>query len=191
MHKYLALLRGINVGGNNIIKMTDLKTAFEEMGFSDVVTFIQSGNVIFSSENKDLNHLTQTIEKQLSKKFNYHSVVVVISSQQLNEVIKDAPPGFGTQNDKYRYDVIFLKPPLTSKEAIKQIKLREGIDQASTGKHALYFARTMENITKSYVSKIVALPIYKSMTIRNWNSTSKLLALMEAVTRNEKREAGI
>jgi uncharacterized protein (DUF1697 family) len=179
MHKYLALLRGINVGGNNIIKMADLKLAFEEMGFSDVSTFIQSGNVIFSSNSTDLNKLTETIEKDLSKKFNYHSVVVVISGQQVKEVVKDAPSGFGTQNDKYRYDVIFLKPPLTSKEAIKQIKLRDGIDQASTGKHALYFARTMENITKSYVSKIVLLPIYKSMTIRNWNTTSKLFSLME------------
>jgi uncharacterized protein (DUF1697 family) len=68
MHKYLALLRGINVGGNNIIKMADLKLAFEEMGFSDVSTFIQSGNVIFSSNSTDLNKLTETIEKDLSKK---------------------------------------------------------------------------------------------------------------------------
>ena len=77
--QYLALLRGINVGGNNIIKMADLKACFESLGLTDVVTYIQSGNVIFKSAEKDKAKLTKMIEAGLSKRFNYEARLVVIS----------------------------------------------------------------------------------------------------------------
>lgn len=92
---YSALLRGINVGGNNSIKMVELKTCFESMGFSDVVTYIQSGNVIFKTSNRSLDELTDDIEIALSKKFNAKIRVVVVSSEQLKEAVKGAPRGFG------------------------------------------------------------------------------------------------
>jgi uncharacterized protein (DUF1697 family) len=180
MHRYVALLRGINVGGNNIIKMVDLKACFEKMGFSDVSTFIQSGNVIFRSPETNLTKLTEKVEKTLSKQFSYQSTVVVVSDLELKAAVKKAPKGFGEEPKKYRYDVIFLKAPLSGKEAIKEIKVREGVDEVAAGKNVLYFWRTEENITKSYVSKIILLPIYKQMTIRNWNTTSKLFNLIVA-----------
>ncbi len=180
---YIALLRGINVGGNNIIKMVALKACFEEIGFTDVRTYIQSGNVIFTSTEKSTEKLTKKIEKQLSKTFNYKSVVVVISEKQLKEVIEQAPKGFGQKKDEYRYDVIFIKPPLSASDAFKQtiegIKPKEGIDEGFSGKHALYFSRPIAKATQSRLSKIVALPIYQSMTIRNWNTTTKLCGIME------------
>lgn len=179
MHQYVGLLRGINVGGNNIIKMADLKACFEKMGFSEVSTYIQSGNVIFSSDETDLKKLTEKIEKTLSKQFNYQSTVVVVSHQELKDAVKKAPKGFGVEPTNYRYDVIFLKAPLSGKEAIKEIKVREGVDEVAAGKNVLYFPRTIENITKSYLSKIILLPIYKQITIRNWNTTSKLVSLIE------------
>lgn len=177
--KYLALLRGINVGGNNIIKMVDLKKCFESMGFTDVVTYIQSGNVIFSSEEKSQAKLITTIEECLSKKFNYKSKIVLVTDKQLEKVVKKAPKGFGTEPDTYRYDVIFIKEPLKPAAALKEIRLREGVDTAFAGEVVLYFARTIDQITKSYISKIVGTPNYKNMTIRNWNTTSKLLVLMQ------------
>lgn len=114
--RFLALLRGINVGGNNIIKMTDLKTCFEEMGFTNVVTYIQSGNVLFDSQGNKQIQLTEQIEKTLSACFNYTSKVVLVSQQNLIQLVNNAPEGFGVHPDEYRYDVIFLKPPLTSEE---------------------------------------------------------------------------
>jgi uncharacterized protein (DUF1697 family) len=111
--QYLALLRGINVGGKNIIKMADLKASFESMGFSEVQTYIQSGNVLFWSADKDKLKLAKQIEKNLSKRFNYSSLVVVVSHQELQKIVKSAPKGFGSEPDKYRYDVVFLKEPLT------------------------------------------------------------------------------
>jgi uncharacterized protein (DUF1697 family) len=169
MNQYLVLLRGINVGGKNIIKMVDLKASFEEMGFSNVVTYIQSGNVLVQSDDKDKPALMTKIEKGLSKRFNFAAKVVVSSQKELTAIVKSAPEGFGKDDEKFRYDVIFLKEPLTPKEAMESVKVREGVDAAHAGKRA----------SQSYLTKIIGMPVYQNMTIRNWNTTTKLLALME------------
>lgn len=177
--QYLALLRGINVGGKNIIKMVDLKTCFESMSFSNVVTYIQSGNVLFQSDEKDKNKLTGKIEKGLSKQFKYDARLVTISHKDLKDIVNEAPRGFGKDAETYRYDVIFLKEPLTSKEAMKSVSVKEGVDSAHAGKQALYFSRLIAKASSSHLTRIIGLPVYQNMTIRNWNTTTKLLALME------------
>jgi len=177
--QYLALLRGINVGGKNIIKMSDLKACFEELGFSNVLTYIQSGNVLFQSSEKDKTALTKKIEKGLSKKFDYVPQLVTITHKELDKIVHDAPKGFGKDLQKYRCDVIFLKEPLIVKEAMKNVRLRDGVDNAYAGKTVLYFSRLTSRASQSYLSKIIVLPMYQNMTIRNWNTTTKLLALME------------
>jgi uncharacterized protein (DUF1697 family) len=177
--QYLALLRGINVGGNNIIKMVDLKACFENMGFSDVLTYIQSGNVLFKSAEKDKAKLTAKIEAGLSERFSYKARLVVISYKQLKQAVDESPKGFGKDPDEYRYDVIFLKEPITPKEAMKSVSTKEGVDNAYSGKDVLYFSRLIARATQSHLTKIIALPVYQNMTIRNWNTTTKLLALME------------
>lgn len=177
--QYLVLLRGINVGGKNIIKMVDLKACFESMGFSNVITYIQSGNVLFQSDEKDKKILTDKIEKGLSKTFKYEAKLVIISHKELKEIINEAPRGFGKEPDTFRYDVIFLKEPLTSKEAMKSVSIKEGVDSAHAGNEALYFSRLIAKASSSHLAKIVGLPVYQNMTIRNWNTTTKLLALME------------
>lgn len=179
MNQYLVLLRGINVGGKNIIKMADLKASFEEMGFSNVVTYIQSGNVVFQSDDKDKTALTTRIEKGLSKRFNINAKVVVISQKELAGIVKSAPEGFGKEEKKFRYDIIFLMEPLTPKEAMKSVSVREGVDTAHAGKQALYFSRLISRASQSYLTKTIGMPVYQNMTIRNWNTTTKLLALME------------
>lgn len=177
--QYLALLRGINVGGKNIIKMADLKACFESLGFSDVVTYIQSGNVLFKSTDRDKAKLTNRIEKELSKRFDYPSRLVTVTHEELKKTVHSAPRGFGGEPDKFRYDVIFLKEPLTPKEAMKSVSTKEGVDEAYAGERVLYFSRLISRAAQSRLTRIILLPIYQSMTIRNWNTTTKLLALME------------
>ena len=178
-YQYLALLRGINVGGNNIIKMTDLKACFENKGFADVRTYIQSGNVLFKSTEKDKLKLTHKIEKALSERFSYESRLVIVAYKELKRVVDEAPKGFGKDLDKYRCDVIFLKEPLTARDAMKNVSTKDGVDNAYMGKYVLYFSRLTSKATQSHLTKIIALPMYQNMTIRNWNTTTKLLALME------------
>jgi uncharacterized protein (DUF1697 family) len=91
--RYVCLLRGINVGGNNIIKMVDLKNCFEKNGYVDVRTYIQSGNVIFSASVKE-DILISKIEELLFQTFNLKIVVVVISVIHLQSIVKNAPYGF-------------------------------------------------------------------------------------------------
>ena len=184
---YLVFLRGINVGGKNTIKMAELKACFEKMGFADVATYIQSGNVLFRVSGKHQNTLTGEIEKALSKRFSYESCVVVVSQTELEKIVKHAFKGFGRDSDKYRYDVVFLKKPLTAREAIKNVCTREGVDKAHAGKGVLYFSRLIKRATQSYLRKIIQLPIYQQMTIRNWNTTTKLLALMQRREQKEKQ----
>jgi len=177
--QYLALLRGINVGGNNIIKMADLKACFENMGFAEIVTFIQSGNILFKAAERDKAKLVKKIEGVLSERFSYKSRLVVVTYKELKKVVETAPKGFGKDLDKYRYDVIFLKEPLTSKEAMKNVRIKEGVDNAYAGRYVLYFSRLTSKASQSHLPKIIALPMYQNMTIRNWNTTTKLFTLME------------
>ena len=159
--------------------MADLKASFEEMGFSNVLTYIQSGNVVFQSDDKDKAVLTDKIEKGLSKRFNFLARVVVVSHKELAAIVRAAPDGFGNDEKKFRDDVIFLKEPLTPKEAMKAVSTREGVDTAHAGKQALYFSRLISRAAQSHLTKIIGSPVYQNMTIRNWNTTTKLLALME------------
>lgn len=175
--RYITLLRGINVGGNNIIKMTDLKVCFEEMGCTNVVTYIQSGNVVFDSEENELQELSRRIENRLSERFSYQSKIVLITQQKLSEVIVEAPAGFGTKPDEYRYDVIFLREPLTATEALSVIKTKEGVDEVTPGNDVLYFSRLSSKSSQSQMTKMIGTATYREMTIRNWNTTTKLVGL--------------
>ncbi len=178
--RYVALLRGINVGGNNIIKMSDLKACLEAAGFDEVTTYIQSGNVIFSSKLGDKAQAAKKLEKCLLDRFDYALPVVLLSGDELGRVIAEAPAEFGTQPDKYRYDVLFVKDPLTTDEALKEVTTKDGVDTADSGEHALYFRRLISKATQSQLAKLVQRKVYKSITIRNWNTTLKLSQLVLA-----------
>jgi uncharacterized protein (DUF1697 family) len=179
MKLYVALLRGINVGGKNIIKMTELAACFEALGFFDVRTYIQSGNVIFRANEPDRPGLAFMLEESLSKTFSYQSRLVIRSDDELEEIVAYAPKGFGSNPAAYRYDVIFLKEPLSSSEVMNRIAINDGVDQAFAGNGVLYFSRLIEKASQSHLTRIISLPIYQSMTIRNWNTTTKLLNLMQ------------
>jgi uncharacterized protein (DUF1697 family) len=176
---YLALLRGINVGGNNIIKMDDLRHAFESMGFFEVKTYIQSGNVIFGSSETNQAKLTEIIEAKLSEMFLCSMSVVILTEEELKLIINQAPKGFGEMKEQYRYDVWFLKPQLISEEVRKQVRLREGVDQITTGKNVIYASRLINEASKSLLIKINQSSLYQNMTVRNWNTTKKLSELIK------------
>lgn len=176
---YLALLRGINVGGKNIIKMADLRSCFETEGFRDVVTYIQSGNVIFRTPSTGLRILTKRIEGMLATSFDYEASVVMRSRKQMRTVVSDAPAGFGERPETYRYDVIFLKAPLTATAAMEGVPARPGVDESWAGKSVLYFSRRIDQASRSYLSRLASMPVYQRVTVRNWNTTTRLHELME------------
>ena len=117
MARYVALLRGINVGGNNMIKMADLKACFEDGGFTDVATYIQSGNVLFDGGRRRERDPGRGRADLRSSFSHYDASVVIRSKRQMTATVAEAPKGFGADRDAYRYDAIFLKPPLTTAQA--------------------------------------------------------------------------
>jgi uncharacterized protein (DUF1697 family) len=175
----VALLRGINVGGNNLISMAELRRCFEEAGFENVSTYIQSGNVLFQTSARNAERLALKIESALTERFGYTALVVLVSQEKLAAVIEGAPGEFGSDPGKYRYDVIFLRPPVRAPEVLPSLKLKEGVDEAFANDHAMYCTRLISKASQSHFPKLISHPAYKSMTIRNWNTTSKLRKLMD------------
>jgi uncharacterized protein (DUF1697 family) len=176
--RYVALLRGINVGGRNKVPMADLRRTFEDGGYGAVRTYIQSGNVLFESAAARRS-LEDDIERLLEARFKTPLVVVVRSRDQYRDVVGHAPNGFGEEPDTYHSDVIFLRAPLTAKQAMQVVSLRDGVDQVWPGRGVLYFARVSAARSKSRLSTIVGTPEYQRMTIRSWTTTTKLLALLD------------
>ena len=177
--RYVALLRGINVGGRNPIAMADLRAAFEAHGCGSVSTYIQSGNVLFRSARPQKG-LEDDVEAVLERHLGYPVVVVVRSHRELRKVVDNAPDGFGAAPARYHSDAIFLKAPLTSTQVMRTIRPREGVDEAWPGTGVVYFARLSARRAESRMSRIAGTPEYQRMTIRSWATTTKLLAMLDA-----------
>ena len=177
--RYVALLRGINVGGKNPVPMHDLRGALEDAGYGAVATYIQSGNVLFETDAPRAT-LEDDLEAVVEHRFGISSMVVVRSHAQLKRVVEQAPDGFGASPDTYHSDVVFLKPPLTSRQAMRVVETRDGVDQAWPGRGVLYFARLSERRTQTRMGRMMSTPEYKQMTIRSWATTTRLLSMLDA-----------
>ena len=176
--RYVAMLRGINVGGRNNVAMADLREAFDADGYEAVSTYIQSGNVLFQSD-ASRRSLEDDIEAMLERPFGVPLVTVVRSHAQLRNVVERAPDGFGSMPDTHHSDVIFLKAALSAQQAMRVVELRHGVDQAWPGTGVLYFERVIERRAQSRMSRIVSTQEYKRMTIRSWKTTTALLSLLD------------
>jgi uncharacterized protein (DUF1697 family) len=176
---YVALLRGINVGGRNPVKMGALVSSFEAMGFESVATYIQSGNVVFRSATRAHANVARQIEEMLSRSFGFPASIVMRSLGQMRAVVENAPKGFGADPVAFRYDVIFLKEPLRAESVLPAVPTRPGVDTLVAGRGVLYATRLVSRASESRLTKVVSLPIYRSMTIRNWNTTTTLLRMMD------------
>ncbi len=178
MGRSVALLRGINVGGKNKVPMAALRSAFEGSGFEAVETYIQSGNVVFESD-RPRDVLEGDVEALMADDFEIPVVVAVRSHQQMRNVVTKAPEGFGRSPDTFHSDVVFLKAPLTPTQAMGALDRRDGVDEAWPGSGVVYFQRLSAERTRSRMSRITGRPEYANMTIRNWNTTTKLLAMLD------------
>lgn len=175
---FVALLRGINVGGRNKIAMAELREAFESEGYGSVSTYIQSGNVVFEADG-DRGRLERDVESLIWRRFELELVVVARSLDDLRRIVGEAPDGFGSAPDVHHYDVMFLKAPLTAARAIEVLQTREGVDEAWPGEEVVYFSRLSARRAQSRMSRVTGTDEYALMTIRNWNTTTRLFSLLE------------
>lgn len=176
---YVALLRGINVGGHSLIKMADLKTCLAEAGFENVSTYIQSGNVFFSSNEKDEHKLAVAIEKIIEKTFELPVRVVVISQKRIDGIIAKVPKHWG-DDAEWRYYALFLLPPYDMKRAMSEFgEPKPDIEMLDAGDGILYQATDMRHYGKTTASRLAGKPLYKQVTIRNYNTLRKIKLLLD------------
>jgi len=174
---YVALLRGINVGGNAVVSMKDLKTCFERLGLQDVRTYINSGNIIFNDSRSDMPRLTRVIESGIKAHCKMDIRVVIKSQKDLAAICRKMPRDWVT--DKVmRTDVMFLWDEVDTPEMIAAIPVNPQVDRLLHVKGALIWNITREDYGKSKVPKMLGSRFYKNMTARNANTTRKLLELM-------------
>ena len=176
---WVALLRGINVGGNNIINMRALAETFTRLGFESVKTYIASGNVLFHSSARDARALEKKLEKAIQRAHGCAIKVVVRSREELAALVDDLPRGWKKPDAKKRYYVIFLRHDIDSENVLERVDAKAGIEEIDYRPGTLLWSATIADLGRSSVSKLMASPLYKDITIRNLNTTLKLRALAD------------
>ncbi|HWL49128.1 MAG TPA: DUF1697 domain-containing protein [Acidimicrobiia bacterium] len=180
MTRFAVLARGLNVGGKNKVPMSELRTILQDMGYTSVSTYIASGNVTVESAESPAQ-ITTRIETALIDNFEIDDEtikVLVLSCEQLQSVVENKPEHFGDEPDTYHSDAIFLIGGDVA-DAMEVFSPRDGVDQIWPGDGVIYSQRLSAQRTKSRLNKAMSSPLYKSMTIRSWNTTIKLLEMMK------------
>jgi uncharacterized protein (DUF1697 family) len=175
--KYVAFLRGVNVGGNNLMSMAALQRCLDQAGLASVRTVIQSGNVIFESAEKSAA-LTQRIEREVAKTLGIGSRIVLLSNAQLKTVVAEAPAAW-KRSTELRRNIAFLRPPVTANQALKEVESKPGVDSVKAGKGVVYMATALSGLQKSGLRKLIGTKVYREMTVRTYGTCQKILALME------------
>ncbi|MGH3000120.1 MAG: DUF1697 domain-containing protein [Gaiellaceae bacterium] len=174
--RYVALLRGINVGGNAIIKMADLKACVGELGHDAVRTYIASGNVLFESPERRAVKLDAALEHAIERTFGLSVRVVVRSRSEIEKIAAHIPAEW-IGDDDLRVTVGYVLRGADARVIAKGLKPKAGIDQLVTAPGALVWAIRRDAITRTGL-KLVGTPAYKQMTLRNVRTALKLAELV-------------
>jgi len=173
--RFLSLLRGINVSGHKIIKMTALKALYEELGFSEVVTYIQSGNVVFTSQKKTPAILKGLIESKIQIVFGFSVEVLVLTKADLEKVIENDPFSCDTITSRY---VTFLSSPLLVINDKDVEKMKDVSEKLHVTPTVIYlccpngYGKT--KLSNTYFEKKLLL----ACTTRNWKTVLALAGLL-------------
>ena len=175
--KYIALLRGINVGGNNKISMKELKKAFEESGFQAVSTYINSGNIVFSAEDAEIELLKRKSESLIFDKFGLNISAMIISADEVCEALKNAPDWWGVDKES-KHNAIFVISPITVEEVYLEVgELKPQYEKVSHFNRIIFWSAPIKSFSRTRWSKVVGSSVYNSVTIRNANTVKTLAKL--------------
>lgn len=176
--KYIALLRGINVGGNNTVSMAKLKKEFESLGFTDVITYINSGNIVFSAQPQAHIKMVTMIETMLHKKCGFEIRVVIRDAQSIMKLVKAIPAAW--KNDATeKTDVLFLWDEFDNKKSLALLPINPDVDTLKYISGAIVWHLNKKHYAKSGMHKFIGTKVYKHMTARNINTVRKLAELMK------------
>lgn len=178
MTRYVALLRGVNVGGNNKVPMAELKAVFEQAGMRDVRTYINSGNVMFGADESDKSALTAALRDAILTHFDFEVGLLLLTRDELSAIVGALQDDW-VNDGAMRCDVMFLWPAVDSPAALEEIPHDPAIEDVLYTPGAIIWRVDRTNVRKSRVPKIIGSPLYKQLTGRNCNTARKLLELLE------------
>lgn len=181
---YTALLRGINVGGNNKEDMKILKKSFEQAGMKNVVTYINSGNIIFSTTGRSKNDIAQILEKAIVDTFDLQIKVLVLHLEDIQKIISVLPESW-MSNDELRCDILFLWEAIHDEFILDKLIFKPEIETVKYAPGAIIWAIDKINVTRGSMTKLIGTELYRQMTIRNLNTTRKIYQLMLAAEEDE------
>ena len=179
---YVAFLRGVNVGGKSIVSMAAIREALIALGLSDVRTYINSGNVIFSTRASDIQQLTARIEMALEQHTGMPIKVLVMDHKTLKEMV-DAIPRNWVDDKTMRTYVLLLWKELDDRSILDRLTIKPGVDELKYTPGAVVWRVDCENVSRSHMNRIVGTPLYKKITIRSANTMRKLNELTATSTR--------
>jgi uncharacterized protein (DUF1697 family) len=175
---YVALLRGVNVGGNNMVSMAALKRSFEQLRFRDVTTYINSGNILFRSAESDPRKVEARIDRMLAAEHGLKGKTVVRSHAEMGQLMRFIANTW-TQSADWRYNVVFLRHTIDSEAVIAGLGSKPEIEQVVYCPGTLLWSARADTVTRTAMVKLASRPVYQDMTVRNLNTTTKLFELMD------------
>ncbi|MED2935216.1 DUF1697 domain-containing protein [Bacillus wiedmannii] len=175
---YIALLRGINVGGHKVIKMADLKQMFESIELKQVKTYIQSGNIVFESE-KDVDFLNKRIQSEIKNVFGFDVPVMLRTHEEFINIIKSCPYEVDLLLEGESIHVAFLANELSEKEKDHLLNQKNETEDCFIHERVVYlfFKNSIRN------SKLMSLfqRLHTPATVRNWRTVNKLKTIVEGM----------
>ncbi len=179
--KFLALLRGINIGGRNIIGKDALKQCFEDLGLTNVRTYIQSGNVLFRSNQTSIKALTRDIERGLAKRFSYDARLVVLSQSRYKLAVQAAPDGWG-KDESQQHHALFILGSRAAKRIMAQLPApKPDKEKVSYQRGVIFWSVSRKYLTSTALMKVSSASVYHLLTLRNHNTVYKLLELFDTI----------
>lgn len=180
MYTYLALFRGINVSGHNMIKMEPLKKLLEANGFNNVQTYIQSGNVVFNTTESNKPKLARDLENLMYKEYGYNVVIFVLDIEALNTIITGNPytSAVAEGQGAKKYHVVFLSDNPHPDGVARLKKYYNGNDEYTFAYKVMYLKLDGSAADSKLTSTFIESKINVKATTRNWNTTLKMMEMM-------------
>lgn len=179
MKRYIAFLRGINISGKNKVPMAELKQGFEKLGFGEVRTYLNSGNVIFSSDEDGAKKFTNQIEVMIKKRFGLDIPVFVISKEDLEDILRHAPGWWGDENREIYDNLIFIMPPAAFKDVYREIgEPKGGLEKIQEYRGTVFWSFSRKDYQKTnWWPRTASADISSKLTIRTANTVRKIAGI--------------
>jgi uncharacterized protein (DUF1697 family) len=175
--RFVALLRGINVGGRTLIKMGELKACVEELGLDRVTTYIASGNVLFESAEEDAAKLQAKLEHAIEERFELPVKVVVLDRKRYARIVKAIPKAW-VGDASVRANVAFVRRGTDAKQVVRDLEPDPAIEHVKAVDGAILWATKRDALNQSVTRKLIGGAAYKQLTVRNLNTTLRLNELL-------------